>query len=322
MQLLSADNYYTALVQATIKAKKRIVLAAMVLVWGEHTAPLFDALKDAAKRGVDVRILLDNYTRMSGRYNLQPRPSRSARIRRTFEALEELSKLGATVYCFGKVGIVPYKGRCHVKLSVVDNSYFSFGGVNILDQNFKLDDYMLYGKDSSTADHLAALVATIGTTIPPLPDSQTPINARSTILFDGGRPHHSLIYERACELTAQAKRVYLVSQYAPSGQLAELLNETNATCYFNRPEQLIVPDAWGQAFDQQRYRIANTHTSNKYIHAKFLLAEMPSGQYVTLCGSHNFSYRSVAFGTQEIALYSTSKNIWSQFYTFMQSFAE
>lgn len=295
------------------------MVAAMILVWGERTAPLFDALKDAVTRGVEVRILLDNYTRLSGRYNLQPRPTRNHRIHRTFATLEELSSLGATVYCFGKIGLVPYKGRCHVKASVIDDTYFSFGGVNISDQSFGFNDYMLSGHGAATADRLAELVGRIGTTIPPLTDEELTLDSQNTILFDGGRPGESIIYERASELAAQAKRLYCVTQYTPSGPLAKFMNETDTTCYFNRPEQMIAPDAWGQAFDQQRYRVVNAHTSSQFIHAKFIIAELPSGQRVSLCGSHNFSYRGVAFGTQEIALYSTDKGLWNQLYGFMST---
>ncbi|HSX32038.1 MAG TPA: phospholipase D-like domain-containing protein [Candidatus Saccharimonadales bacterium] len=318
LQVLAADNYHAALVKAITKAKKRVVLAAMVVVWGERTAPVFEAVKEAVQRGVQVTILLDNYTRLSSRYHLQPRITRNERIERTFKTLEELSSLGATIHCFGKIGIVPYKGRCHVKISVIDDTFFSFGGVNLVDQDFGQQDYMMQGTNAATAAQLDNLVRQIGTQVPPLPDSETSLTGNNTMLFDGGRQGHSIIYERACELVAHAKRVYYVSQYTPSGHLAELMHETETTCYYNRPEQLAVPDAWAQAFDQQRYRIDNTYTGASYIHAKFILAELKSGQYASICGSHNFSYRGVAFGTQELALYSTDKAIWNQLHAFMK----
>lgn len=319
VELLTGDDYHAALMRDIPKAKKRIVIAAMVLVWGERTAPIFEALKDARRRGIKVCVLIDNYTKLSARYNLQPRPTRSKRVRRTFETLEELSGLGASIYCFGRLGIVPYKGRCHVKITVIDDTYYSFGGFNLLDQSFDFHDFMLKSHAGDFADALCNLVERIGTTMPPLADEELPMNDVSSILFDGGRPGHSIIYERASELTAQATRLYCVTQYTPSGELAKLMHETNAICYFNRPEQLIAPDSWGQAFDQQRYRLTNSYTGTELIHAKFLLAELPSGQYATLCGSHNFSYRGVAFGTQEIALYSTDKALWDRLYTYMQS---
>ena len=322
MQLLTTDSYHAALLKEIPRAKKRIVIAAMIIVWGDRTAPIFEALEKAAARGVKVTVLLDNYTRLMARYDSAARKTRNERVRRTFASLEELSRLGATVYCFGKLGIVPYKGRCHVKITVIDDTYYSFGGINLSDINLSCDDYMLKGQDHAIANRLHKLVDRIGVSTPPLPDTEAPLTKTSSLLFDGGRPGHSLIYERACELASRAKRIYIVTHFAPSGQLIKLLHETDATCYFSRPEQLMAPDAWGQAFDQQRYRLENAYTGANLIHAKFMLAELPSGQYASLCGSHNFSYRGVAFGTQEAALYSTDKAVWEQLYAFMQQVAK
>lgn len=319
MQLLNTDDYHTALLRGIAKANKRIVLAAMILVWGDRTAPIFEALQRAAKRGVKITILLDNYTRLSGRYNAQqPRRIRSASVKRTFETLEELGGRGATIYCFGKLGLIPYKGRCHVKITIIDDTYYSFGGINLFDRCFEFSDYMLTGTDPKTADVLAELVERIGTSQPPLMDGEVVLNKTHTVLFDGGRQGHSLIYERACELAAQATQIHCMSQYTPSGQLARFLHETKHAAYFNRPEQMAAPDSWAQAFDQQRYHMLNAHTGSNYLHSKIMLFEFRGGKKAVLCGSHNFSYRGVAFGTQEIALYSTEPALWQQLYNFIQ----
>lgn len=318
MRVLDAEQYYQTLVKEIPKAKKRIVLAAMVVVWGERTAPIFVMLRDAVARGVKVTILLDNYTRLAFLYNLRPKSSRTERVKRTFETLEELSKLGAKVHCFGKVGLVPYKGRCHAKLVVIDNTSLSFGGVNFLDQNFANTDLMLAGTSPKLADHLVELVTQIGSRTPPLLDREFKVNAKNTVLFDGGRSEQSLIYERACELTAQADKVVYVSLMTPSGPLAKLLKETKSEVYYNRPEQLINPDAWGQAFDEQRFRVLNRYKRPGYLHAKFMLFELPAGRKAILSGSHNFSYRGVAYGTQELALHSTDPLLWKRLYTYLE----
>ncbi len=317
-ELLEAGDYYQALLDGVPKAKKRVVIAAMVLVWGERTAPIFIMLQDALKRGVKVTILLDNYTRLPSLYGLNPKSTRKDRVKQTMRALEDLSRQGAHVFCFGKIGFPPYKGRCHIKAAIVDDTSYSFGGVNFFDQVFDFADYMLASEDPKVADCLEQLVERIGKTHPPLLDGEVPIARGATILFDGGRPKHSLIYERACELTARAKRVYFFGQMTPSGQLAQLLNETDSTLYFNRPEQMLPIDSLGQAFDQQRYRVENKYRGSDFIHAKFILFELPGGKKALLSGSHNFSYRGVSFGTQEIALHSTNTELWDKLYAFMQ----
>lgn len=316
-ELLEAKDYYQTLLNEVPKAKKRIVLAAMIVLWGERTAPIFIMLKDAIKRGVKVTILLDNYTRLPALYGLNPKSSRRDRVKQTAQALEDLSRGGAHVYCFGKLGFPPYKGRCHIKATIIDDTSYSFGGVNFFDQMFDFADYMLASQDHKIADCLEQLVERIGKTHPPLLDGEVPIARGTTILFDGGRPKHSLIYERACELTARAKRVYVFSQMIPSGELAKLLHETDSAVYTNRPEQMLPVDGIGQAFDQQRYRIQNKYQGDTPIHAKSMLFELPSGKKALLSGSHNFSYRGVRFGTQEIALQSASPELWDKLYTFM-----
>lgn len=317
-ELLEAEDYYQALLKEVPKAKKRIVIAAMIVLWGERTAPIFIMLQDALKRGVKVTILLDNYTRLPSLYGLNPKSSRKDRVAQTMRALEDLSRQGAHVFCFGKIGFPPYKGRCHIKTTIVDDTSYSFGGINFFDQVFDFADYMLVSHDPKVADCLEQLVERIGRTHPPLLDGEVPVAKGTVILFDGGRPKHSLIYERACELTARAKRVHFFGLMVPSGQLAVLLHETDSTIYFNRPEQMLPIDSLGQAFDQQRYRVENKYRGDGFIHAKFMLFELPGGKKALLSGSHNFSYRGVSFGTQEIALQSSNPELWDKLYKFMQ----
>jgi cardiolipin synthase len=319
MEVTRAEDYFEALLRAVPKAKKRIVIAAMIVLWGERTAPIFIMLQDALKRGVKVTILLDIYTGTPAAYGLQPRATRSARVKQTFQALEDLGKLGAHVYRYGKVGIVPFKGRCHVKATIIDDISYSFGGVNFSDDAFTLADYMLRTTDPKIADSLAKLVRHIGTTPPPLDNQHIKLSEGQQLLFDGGQRGTSLIYERACELAAQSKRAHYVSQMVPSGQLAHLLQECNGSIYSNRPEQMDPFSSLGQAFDGQKYRILNKYKGNHYIHAKYILFELRSGAKVLLSGSHNFSYRGVSFGTQEIALQSTDPKLWEALHTFLKT---
>jgi hypothetical protein len=72
------------------------------------------------------------------------------------------------------------------------------------------------------------------------------------------------------------------------------------------------------AYDEQKYRIRNRYKGEKMIHAKAMLLEMPSGRKVVLSGSHNFNYRGVSFGTQEICLYSTNKKLWDDLQAFIR----
>ena len=318
MKLLSGDAYYKALLHAMPRAQERIVVAAMNILWGEKIDAIFDELDKATSRGVRVHILVDNYARLARAFPRIPKAECRLRIKKTFVLLHELEKKGATVTYFGKIGLNPYKGRCHVKLTVIDDNAYSFGGFNMTDEAFDNLDYIFHCHNKDVADCLEQLVQRIRVGGSPLPNGEVPLGASNTaILFDGGRRKDSLIFNKACELTSQAIRVFFISQWVPSGRLASLISPIDA-CYFNRTEQMPAPDSWGAAFDQHRYHIRNYYTGSTYIHAKCMLFELPGGKKAVLTGSHNFSYRGVAFGTQEIALYSEDKKLWNELHTFIQ----
>ncbi|HJQ08782.1 MAG TPA: phospholipase D-like domain-containing protein [Candidatus Saccharimonadales bacterium] len=315
--IIDSDAYLPKLIKSIEKAKDRVVVASMILLWGKETEAAFDALKDALVRGVEVTLLLDRYTKLPRLYGLSPDIPPKKRVQQTFQLLKELEDSGATVHYYGRIGLVPYKGRCHVKITVIDDEVFSFGGLNFYDEQFENADYMLHVTNKTIAGQLCDIVDDIGAYPPPLPNLEIDLSAGYSILFDGGIAANSIIYERACELGATAKRVYYVSQMPPSGELGDILRETDSTCYFNRPAQMVRPSNWSQAYDQQKHRITNHYDRPGFLHAKFMLFELPGGRKTLLSGSNNFSYRGVAFGTQEIALYSTDIALWSKLHAFL-----
>lgn len=318
-KLLEGEDYFQALLKKLPKAKSRIVLAAMIIVWGEKTDAVFAELDKALQRGVRVHVLLDTYTRLQYAVGSKiPKNVMRLRLKKTFALLEELRKKGARVDYVGKLGINPYKGRCHVKITVIDDDSYSFGGMNFMDENFENSDYMLHTGSPEVADCLEQLADRIGSHSGAMPDAEVALTSADSILFDGGQQGSSIIFERAVILADQAKKVYFVSQMAPSGALAHALNETDTAYYFTRPEQMPAPNSWGQAFDQQRYRIANKYQLPSYIHAKFMLFELQNGEKALLTGSNNFSWRGVAYGTKEIAIYSTDPHLWKQLFNFFK----
>ncbi len=315
-QLLTTDAYRRALIKGISEAKERVSLAAMIILWGKKTKPIFEELKKAAERGIRVHVVLDTYTRLPFLYG--ENGDRKKRLKKTFSLLEELVTLGARVDFFGTIGIPPQKGRCHVKISVIDDHAYSFGGINLFDGAFGNTDNILHIKNKAWADCLEQLVGRIGSQKPPLPNGEVELDATHTVLFDGGQPKKSIIYDKACALARKAERIYYVSQMTPTGVLGALLGSSTTTCYTNRPLQMLAPDRWAQAFDLRRYRIKNAYRREPFLHAKFILFELPNGKRALITGSHNFSYRGVVYGTQEVALYSTDKKLWDTFYTFMQ----
>ncbi len=314
--LLDTEKYHSRLLATLPKAKKRIVLAAMGVLCGNKTDAIFHEIEKAQRRGVQVHILLDAYTGFAARKPGQPR-GMWIRYKKTKPLLEELQKAGAHVSMVGKIGFNPFKGRCHVKITVVDDHCFSFGGINFTDESFDNQDYMLYTQNTDLADCLEQLVARIGGPRRPLPNAELLLADNQSILFDGGEPGHSIIYDRALALTVQAKKVWYVSQMAPNNLLARALQRTDTSFFFNQPAYMEVPANWGQAFDQQRFRLVNSYTGTGYIHAKYMLFDLTDGTKALLSGSNNFNYRGVAYGTQEIALYSTDVKLWQRLFDYL-----
>jgi hypothetical protein len=310
--LIDAADYVAELARLVPKAEKRIVLAAMTIMCGPKTDDILRPLVASAKRGVRVHVLLDRFTAslVAKPNNLDVGEFKQA-VAATHALFDDLKAAGGHVSYVGKLGLNPYSGRYHAKAAIVDDDVFSFGGVNLRDDAYDCIDYMLHTVDAKLADNLEQLIAH-NAEGEPRRDVQLLLSNGDTILFDAGQKGESIIFRRACDLAAQARAVTYVSQMAPTGKLAKALATTKTTYFANRPRQSgLRPDMLGQWFDQHTNGLENHYDGKPYIHAKFILYELRSGEKVLLSGSHNFSWRGVAFGTKEIALESNDEALWS-----------
>jgi len=307
--LLPAQEYYEELLHRIPEAKNRIVIHSMIVNWQPMTERLVPTLINALNSGVTVDIVGDAFT-WFGIKNRAKWPHTSSINRK-------LMGYGADVTYVGKLWVNPFAGRCHSKITLVDDDVYSFGGVNFSDTQFGMHDFMLHCHDSKIADQLFGIVKEIALEKPML-NIQKPLDSQTELLFDSGKKRDSIIYKTACQMVAQAKKVYLVSQYPPSGELATLLRRTNSQCYFDRPEQAAFPDNASIVFDTIKGRLHNLYRGETYIHAKFILCENADGSKHLVTSSNNFSWRGVAFGTKEIAIYSSDEKLWQALYDFLQ----
>jgi len=274
----------------------------------------------ALDRGVQVEIVGDVFTKVDTNMQRRLRHNGALSHEHTAEINNTLRQHGAHVAYIGKLGrnfIQKRKGRCHSKITILDDTVFTFGGINFTDSALQAHDYMLKIEDAKLADFLQNLVHDISKN-KPLPMLQHEIDASATLLFDNGTPDDSIIYKTACLLAAKAKRIHVVSQMCPSGLLARPIRQAESFVYFTRPSQMLPPANIAQAADQQRYRLKNLYTGKTYLHAKFMLFEEPDGTKHVLSGSNNFSWRGVAYGTKEIALHSTDPKLYDTLYDYLQ----
>jgi phosphatidylserine/phosphatidylglycerophosphate/cardiolipin synthase-like enzyme len=317
LRFVPATDYYESLLKHIPKAKKRIVIHAMVVLWQPHTEKLIPLIQEALDRGVEVRIVGDLYSKLQANMPKFIRGDDGPRWGHTIAINSELQSRGAHVTYVGKIGFNPYKQRCHSKITIVDDLSYTFGGVNFYAGGFTFHDYMLESNEPELANKLYDLVCNIEK-FPRMTDITEELDDDNTLLFDGGTPGSSVIYDAACEAVANAKKVYYVSQMCPSGQLAKLITKADNECYFIRPSQAEPPSSLALIVDKARYGVKNHYTGKQYIHAKFILCEGKDGSKVVVSGSNNFSWRGIAYGTKEIAVRSTDPKLWQAFYDYMQ----
>lgn len=136
-------------------------------------------------------------------------------------------------------------------------------------------------------------------------------------LFDGGIVGQSIIYKRALDLAEKAEHITFVSQYCPSGKLAEYLKKKNAAVYYNRPLQADGLNRFAIRFNQFFTGIKTLYTRPRYLHAKFMIFTMKNGTKVAITGSHNFAYTGVLLGTREIALETKDPEVIEQLEAFI-----
>lgn len=299
-------------------ATRRVRLATLTIADEERTSALFDAVVEAAGRGVDVRVAADVFTYLDTAGTFLPARYRTRRRRESSALASRLRDAGVRFTWLGSERGLVWQGRTHTKLCVVDDVSYAFGGVNVDDRGATNVDYMFRVEDPSLAndlDKVYAWMAEMGPSEIGHP-SLTLRHGDDAVLIDGGIPGDSVIYRRALDLASQAEHVLLVSQYCPTGPLGKAITAGPHTLWFNPPRnaspanRVLIAASMAVTGHRTRYR------SPRYLHAKCLVMTMPSGEQVAITGSHNFVRGGVRLGTRELALETKSTAVIDQLLAF------
>ncbi len=321
LQLLSPEEYVADATKLIKNAKTRVSFLSMVVTHDHTTNKLIDALAVAAKRGVKVNVAADmfTYTELSGQFI--PSHYYSKRVRETTRMTRTLTQSGVHFHWLGRLNISTISGRTHSKWCVIDDTVFSFGGVNLYETGIGSVDYMFKITDKALADRLIkeqTRIVQADKQRYSYHSSSFSIDEHSTALMDGGFFGESLIYKRACELAELAKEVILVSQYCPTGKLSKILKRTPSKLYFN---------SWQTASSFNRMIIRagillsghqTLYAKETYLHGKFIIFTMPDDTKIAITGSHNFIHGGVLLGTKEIALETTDPKVIRQLERFFK----
>lgn len=322
-KLLITPDYIREATKAITNAKYRVIFMSLMFTDDEATDEFVDALEAAAVRGVSVQIAADLFTYGELGGHFLPFKFFTEKSRATTNVVRELTKKGVTFNWLGRFSTTPINGRTHIKCLIVDDTVFSFGGVNLYGKDITGNvDYMFRCSDDRLADDLTHEYNQITKA------DRSHYAYRShkfsygpnIVLTDGGLQGDSIIYRRACELAKEASDILLVSQYCPTGKLSRLLKSRPSRLYFNPPElagplnRMVI--SVGMFFSRHK----TLYAGKRYLHAKFMIFTMPDGHKVALTGSHNFVYGGVLLGTREIALETEDPKIIRQLENFFKTY--
>jgi cardiolipin synthase len=319
-KLMLPAAYVTDAAKHIREAKSRVSFLSMVVADDKATDELIDALAAAAERGVTVEVAADVFTYGELGGFVWPTRYRSKQSRATSKMGKQFLKSGVKFTWLGRSLSLIYSGRTHIKWCVVDDTVYSFGGVNLYQKGIESYDYMFKVQDSDLADklideyHRLARADTGGYAY----RSHSFMHGQDTILIDGGFFGDSIIYRRACKLAKEAKNVTLVSQYCPTGKLTRILKKTNTKLYFNQPSNAKHLNRFAIKLGMFLTGNKTEYKKSRYLHAKFMLFEMNDGRKIALSGSHNFSNAGVLLGTREIALQTENPEVISQLKNFLK----
>jgi phosphatidylserine/phosphatidylglycerophosphate/cardiolipin synthase-like enzyme len=324
-EIYDRPGYFQALIHHAESAGPGDRLTIMSMILDRSVAvisQLVEALCAAARRGADIRLVIDSYSFILSEKD-QPGPllltgrledgKMGKAFQQTYDALEQLRQAGGHYMLLNRPERAfsnPYAGRSHIKLAIFNDRVY-LGGCNL--DHPKYRDLMVSWQDATFADQLQTQVdhiakaASVGQALDGQ-DLTLDINDAMRLFIDSGVRRQSLILQQAHQLIDQAKEhVTITCQYFPGGQTAERLlaarkRGVQVTIYYGAPgtHGFLTPAQWLYN-SNERLRLPAEFFRHKLaapkIHAKIIVTES-----AVMLGSHNYVQAGVNLGTAEIAL--------------------
>jgi len=316
--LVSPKQYIAQATELVSNATTRVNVLSMVIADHQHTAEFIDALEAAARRGVEVYVTADIFTYGEVNGSFLPLQYYSTGARKSTSMAKSFKNAGVHFRWIGHGRLTILNGRTHNKWCVVDDTVFTFGGVNLYQEGIEHTDYMLRTTNAALADRLVVEQRKIERAERRVTNYKSTLfqTEHGVVLFDGGIMGRSLIYQRSCELAKDAKEILYVSQYCPTGKLGRIITTKKARVYFNRPEQANVINRLLIRISMATSNLQTAYTRKKYLHAKFIIFTLKDGTKQAITGSHNFAYTGVLLGTREVALETKDPAVIAQLESF------
>ena len=287
---------------------------------------LSEALAAAAKRGADIRLIIDACSFMlDDRERLGPlfyhgeiiASKLRGSFKKTYDMLAVIKAQGGSYYIVNKPGrpfTFPYGSRSHIKLAIINDRFF-IGGCNLDDTTY-LDVMVAWG-NRPTVEALSAILQKIiddnnHSVHQALEDTDQTLvlGDNMKIFIDCGLKHQSTILRQAHQLIDEAKeRLTITCQYFPGEEtgrrlLAAHKRGVDVTIYFSHPtvhgKLSLLHHFYGW---RERLSLPTSFFENRLakdvpkLHSKIIVTESAA-----MIGSHNYVSNGVNYGTAEIAL--------------------
>ncbi|MGK2896024.1 MAG: phospholipase D-like domain-containing protein, partial [Candidatus Saccharimonadales bacterium] len=206
-KLLLPTEYVKTATKHIEQAKHHVFFLCMMMTDDLSTNELIEALASAARRGVEVEVAADVFTYGEFGGHFIPLKYYTKKSRATTSMAKKLTQSGVKFTWLGRFSTTPFSGRTHVKCLIVDDTAYSFGGVNLDDHSLDYTDYMFQCTDNNLAialrDDLRKIIKADGKHFAHISHS-FPYEGVGTVLMDRGFQGNSIIYRRACQLAAEA----------------------------------------------------------------------------------------------------------------------
>ena len=315
---LSRRQYFLDLIEHIGRTKPgdRVLLVTHDL---EPHDPLIKSLLEvvvaAARRGVGIQFAVDEriYPVMQ---RMPVTRASQARIATADDALQKLADAGVTYRVTNKSYyrvINRFARRSHGKVAVINDMVY-MGGCNLGDS--EQIDFMIRWHDPKAADWLCARMGElihVGDSRVAFADTDMhyPLDAKTAILLDAGKPRRSLIFDHALHLIDSAQSwIVLTCQFFPNSVTGQHLARAykrgvNVSIYYNHPS-LHRPGMnvlLHLTVLHERTRKPATLFSRQlnknlpFMHAKLLATDKGA-----ILGSHNYVASGVNFGTSELSI--------------------
>ncbi len=319
MKLLTIEEYFKDAAREMDRASSRVHIMTLAIAREEHTETFMKALIKSSERGLDVNVAADTFTYSEFGGHFSPFKKKTERSKAVTAFTEALIEAGVKfTWLGGNHKINPFAGVTHIKWTIVDDIVYVFGGVNLFGKGEVWQDYMFKFNDKRLATILVTeqkkiIKAEKG------PADYAGLVAKldyGRLIIDSGRRGDSMIYDRAVELAEKAESIIFVSQYCPTGELADYVKAKAEKVYFNQANTTSFSTSILIRSSQLITRLRSSYHGSRYLHAKFIIFTMSDGSKIAITGSHNFSYSGVRFGTREVVLETADKKIISQLENF------